>query len=140
MHLFFQNAWLCTLGQALGGPTKILSLPKGGAKTHNTHLQICILDTEFHNKNGLTDRNSIPTFQRRKIQVPRKINAMLVVLSGRDGTRIWTFIFSVTIRSQETMYCISFLHFNVNSQYLIEEVRITFMIRKKILVKEKYII
>lgn len=56
---------------------------------------------------------------------------MLIVLSGRDGTRIWTFIFSVTIRSQETMYCISFLHFNVNSQYLIEEVRITFMIRKK---------
>lgn len=62
---------------------------------------------------------------------------MLIVLRGRDGTRIWTFIFSVTTHSQETMYCISFLHFNLNSQSLIEEVCITFMIRQKILVKEK---
>lgn len=57
---------------------------------------------------------------------------MLIVLSGRDGTRIWTYIFSVTTHSQETMYCTSFLYFNANSQSLIEEVCITFMIRKKI--------
>lgn len=38
------------------------------------------------------------------------------------------------------MYCISFLHFNLNSQSLTEEVCITFMIRKKKLVKEKYTI
>lgn len=38
------------------------------------------------------------------------MNAMLNNLSGRDGTRIWKFIFSVTTLSYKTMYCIFFLH------------------------------
>lgn len=82
------------MGQVLGGARKSLSLPDGGEKTHDTHLHTCKLDIEFHSQNGsYRSGTQFLLFRGEKIQGLKWMNAMLNILSGRDGTRIWTFIF-----------------------------------------------